>query len=82
MVQWWLGQTPSALLVAPALALLAGLVYGASFVGQGLGADQMYFLRATLTRLCESSDPDGEGPQADGSSLLPGQGRQRRTLPR
>ena len=70
-VQWWLGQTPSALLVAPVLALLAGLVYGASFVGQGLGAEQMYFLRATLTRLCESRDPDADGPQADGSAAAP-----------
>jgi hypothetical protein len=52
-VQWWLGQTPTALLVAPALAALAALVYGASFVGQGLGSEQMYLLRSTLVELCE-----------------------------
>lgn len=63
IVQWWLGQTPTALWAAPMLALLAALVYGASFVGQGLGADQMYFLRATMTDLCENGDPDPDGPQ-------------------
>lgn len=49
-VQWMLGQTATALWVAPGTALLAALVYGASFVGQGLGSDQMYFLRAILTQ--------------------------------
>lgn len=56
MVQLWLDQTPTALLAAPALAVLAALVYGASFVGQGLGSDQIYLLRSTLTRICESDD--------------------------
>ncbi len=58
VVQWTLGQTPTALWAAPALALLAALVYGASFVGQGLGAEQMYFLRATMADLCESGESD------------------------
>ena len=57
LVQWTLGQSPVALLATPVLALLAGLVYGASFVGQGLGSEQMYFLRATLVQLAESDDP-------------------------
>ncbi len=56
LVQWSLGQRPLALLVAPALGVVAGLVYGASFVGQGLGSEQMYLLRATLAQLAECDD--------------------------
>jgi hypothetical protein len=48
-VQLGLGQSPTALLVAPAAALVAGLAYGASFVGQGFGYGQMHFLRTALT---------------------------------
>lgn len=54
--QWILGQPPTALLVAPGAAALAGLVYGVSFVGQGLGSEQMYMLRATLTELTEGDE--------------------------
>ncbi len=43
--KYWIGGV--------ALAVLAALVYGASFVGQGLGSEQMYLLRSTLTELCE-----------------------------
>lgn len=57
VVQWSLGQSPLALWVAPALALVAALVYGASFVGQGLGSDQMYLLRATLAQVGECAEP-------------------------
>lgn len=53
-IQWSLHQEPSALWVAPGAAALGALVYGASFVGQGLGSEQMYFLRATLSELCEA----------------------------
>lgn len=56
LVEWSLGQRPTALLAVPALVVLAGLVYGASFVGQGLGSDQMYYLRATLTQICEGTE--------------------------
>lgn len=57
------GQPPTALYAVPAFALLAGLVFGASFVGQGLGSDQMYRLRATLEELTETGrvDPGREG---------------------
>jgi hypothetical protein len=54
--QLTLGRTPTGLYFAPGGAVLAGLVYGASFVGQGLGSDQMYQLRATLTELTEAHD--------------------------
>lgn len=56
LVEWWLGQPPIALFVAPAAGILAGLVYGASFVGQGLGAEQMYFLRVTLKEVTSAED--------------------------
>ncbi len=60
--QLMLGQSPTALLGLPVLVVLAGLVYGASFVGQGLGSDQMYRLRATLEELTETrEDPGREG---------------------
>lgn len=48
-VQLWLHQSPTALFVAPGVAVVAGLVYGASFVGQGLGYEQMHYLRSALT---------------------------------
>lgn len=54
--QWYLGMSPVALLVAPAAALAAALVYGASFVGQGLGYEQMHRLRATLTETLDAHD--------------------------
>jgi hypothetical protein len=60
--QWMVGQTPTALLVAPGAAVLAGLVYGASFVGQGLGSDQMYFLRHSLEEAIDGHDPDEPAP--------------------
>lgn len=58
LVQWSLGQSPTALYVAPGAAILAALVFGASFVGQGLGVDQMYFLRSSLTDAVEGVDTD------------------------
>ncbi|MBK6516595.1 MAG: hypothetical protein IPM79_00720 [Polyangiaceae bacterium] len=54
--QMMLKQTPTALIVAGATSLLGGLTYGASFVGQGLGSEQMYRLRATLVELAEADE--------------------------
>jgi len=54
--QWMVGQAPTALLVAPGAGLLAGLVYGASFVGQGLGSEQMYFLRHSLVEAIDAQE--------------------------
>jgi hypothetical protein len=56
VVQLSLGQTPTALYVAPGAALVAGLVFGASFVGQGLGHEQIYFLRSSLTDTLEAAE--------------------------
>jgi hypothetical protein len=59
LVQWLaLRQPPVALYVAPAAAGAAALVFGASFVGQGLGSEQMYFLRAMLTEVVEGVEVD------------------------
>ena len=55
-VQWSLGQTPTAFFVAPVAAVLAALAYGASFVGQGLASEHMYFLRASLTEAIEGEE--------------------------
>jgi len=57
--QWMVGQAPTALLVAPGAGLLAGLVYGASFVGQGLGSEQMYFLRHSLVETIDGEELEG-----------------------
>lgn len=55
--QWWLGWTPWALAVAPAALALIGFVYGAAFIGQGLGASQMYELRSFLDEAAEAVEP-------------------------
>lgn len=62
IAQLLIDQTPTAFFVAPIALVLAGLVYGASFVGQGLGGEQMYFLRASITKIVEE-DSEPEGPQ-------------------
>lgn len=43
--QHLLGQSPWALWALPIAPVLAALVWALAFVGQGLGADQMYALR-------------------------------------
>ncbi len=59
LVQLSLAMTPIGLYLAPLALVLAGLVFGASFVGQGLGVEQMYMLRAELTRVAEADErPD------------------------
>jgi hypothetical protein len=44
--QLTLSASPWGLLVTPAAVVMAGFVYGAVFIGQGLGAEQMYELRS------------------------------------
>ena len=52
IVQWTLGQTPWAFLVTPAALALFGFVYGATLIGQGLGAEQMYVMRSLVDQAC------------------------------
>jgi len=54
-VQLFLGQTPWALYATPAAALGITLVYGAAYVGQGLGAGQMHDLRTFLDKALDSA---------------------------
>jgi hypothetical protein len=55
LAQWGMGRTPWALL-GPVVALaLAAFVYGATFIGQGLGAEEMYRLRAYLDGCVEAA---------------------------
>lgn len=44
--QWMLGQAPTGLLAIPAALALHGFIAGAAFIGQGLGADHTFRLRA------------------------------------
>lgn len=55
--QWMLDRTPWALLAVPAAGALGLFVYGATFIGQGLGAEQMYVLRKLVDDALEHADP-------------------------
>lgn len=59
IAQWMLGRSPWALMAAPVAAALFGFVYGAAFIGQGLGAEQMYVLRAVVDAALERARGDG-----------------------
>lgn len=48
--QWMVGSQPWGLYLTPASFILSGLVYGASYVGQGLGSLQMLELRSFVER--------------------------------
>ena len=61
IVQYTLGQTPWAFLIAPAAVAMFGFVYGATLIGQGLGAEQMYTMRSLVDRVCcDAIDAGGE----------------------
>jgi hypothetical protein len=55
--QWAMERTPWALLSLPAAAILGGTLYGASVLGQSLGAEQMVQLRTALEELCQPKRP-------------------------
>lgn len=55
IVQVTLGQFPWAFLIVPVAAALFGFVYGATLIGQGLGAEQMYKMRSLIDRACVRS---------------------------
>lgn len=52
IVQYTLGQSPWAFAIAPGAVALFGFVYGATLIGQGLGAEQMYAMRSLVDRAC------------------------------
>ena len=53
LAQLFLARTPSAFLISIGAAALAAFVYGATFIGQGLGAAEMYTLRRFLDETIE-----------------------------
>lgn len=56
--QWIMNERLWGLWVAPGFALLAGLTFGAAFVGQGLSTQQMFLLRDFLRAALEGPEPD------------------------
>jgi len=54
-VQYTMGQSPWGLVIAPAALALFGFVYGATLIGQGLGAEQMYMMRTLIDRASEAA---------------------------
>ena len=61
--QWTLGREPWALYLTPLAVVFSALVFGAAWVGQGLGSDQMYALRTFLEQALETEVevPDAQG---------------------
>ena len=55
VAEWAMGRTPWALLGPVVAGALAAFVYGATFIGQGLGAEEMYLLRAYLDGCVEEA---------------------------
>lgn len=51
--QLTMAQTPWAFVGAPIAVALAGFTYGAAFIGQGLGAEDMYELRSFVDRVAD-----------------------------
>jgi hypothetical protein len=61
-VQWTLGHAAWAALGFPAALALMGFEYGAAFIGQGLGAEQMYTLRRLLDGALEVAGAQHRDP--------------------
>jgi hypothetical protein len=58
------GQRPYGLAVGAAFVALMGFTYGAAFIGQGLGAEEMYRLRSFVDDCVEVAERV-EGPADD-----------------
>jgi uncharacterized integral membrane protein len=69
IVQYTLGQAPWSLLVVPAALALFGFVYGATLIGQGLGAEQMYKMRSLIDRACVDALDTPLGPDPVGANV-------------
>jgi hypothetical protein len=55
IVQYTLGQPIWGFWIVPASVAMFGFVYGATLIGQGLGAEQMYKMRSLIDRACVDS---------------------------
>ena len=62
--QWLADQTPTALWGLPVLAIMAGLLYGVPFIGQGLTAQQMCAMRLFVSGCVRG---EAQGAAADPS---------------
>ncbi|MBL8755981.1 MAG: hypothetical protein JNK15_21985 [Planctomycetes bacterium] len=62
--QMILGETPWAFWGAALAPVLAGFTYGAAFIGQGLGAEDMYELRSFLEGVADRVAVGGGGATA------------------
>lgn len=52
IVQLTLGESPWAFFIVPLSIAMFGFVYGATLIGQGLGAEQMYLMRSLIDQAC------------------------------
>ena len=64
--QWMVRESPWALWGVPASIALVAFTYGAAFIGQGLGAEEMYRLRSFVDGCVEAARRAPEVPDAQG----------------
>lgn len=58
--QMILKDPPWAFVGVPIALLLAGFTYGAAFIGQGLGAEDMYTMRTFVEQLADATEESGD----------------------
>ncbi len=61
-------ETPWAFLGVPMVLLLAGFTYGAAFIGQGLGAEDMYALRTFVEHAADEVDAGAKAGAVAGAN--------------
>jgi hypothetical protein len=64
--QWLVNEAPWGLAAGPAALALMAFTYGAAFIGQGLGAEEMYRLRSFIDDCVEGASErprEVDGPQ-------------------
>ena len=59
--QWTMGESPWALLGAPAAVAIIAFVYGAAVIGQGLTADDMHDLRSLVEEAVRTATSHSSG---------------------
>ena len=64
--QWMVREAPWALVGVPASVALVAFTYGAAFIGQGLGAEEMYRLRSFVDDCVEAARAAAPVPDAQG----------------
>lgn len=64
--QWMVRETPWALAGVPAALALVAFTYGAAFIGQGLGAEEMYRLRSFIDDCVEEASRTTTARDAQG----------------